>query len=135
MILLKSALSSILVVLGACDRAADGSSSARSEADVTAPSTAAARPVASGDSGSATTIVSARPSPSTERKASPHAAVKPTVGGARNGAKTVYVCPMHPEVVSDTPGLCPKCNMKLDPKPQVTETRQPEERQHSPNWP
>lgn len=37
-------------------------------------------------------------------------------------AKTVYVCPMHPEVVSDTPGVCPKCNMKLDPKPQVIET-------------
>lgn len=36
-------------------------------------------------------------------------------------AKTVYVCPMHPEVVSDTPGICPKCNMKLDPKTQVHE--------------
>jgi hypothetical protein len=34
-------------------------------------------------------------------------------------AKTVYVCPMHPEVVADTPGLCPKCNMRLDPKPQA----------------
>ena len=29
----------------------------------------------------------------------------------------VYVCPMHPEVTSTTPGaLCPKCNMKLVPK-------------------
>ena len=36
-------------------------------------------------------------------------------------AKTVYVCPMHPEVVSDTPGVCPKCNMKLDPKPGASE--------------
>lgn len=24
-----------------------------------------------------------------------------------------YVCPMHPEVQSSTPGVCPKCNMKL----------------------
>jgi hypothetical protein len=29
---------------------------------------------------------------------------------------TVYVCPMHPEVTSSTPGVCPKCNMKLVPK-------------------
>jgi len=28
----------------------------------------------------------------------------------------VYTCPMHPEVISDEPGLCPKCNMNLVPK-------------------
>ena len=27
-----------------------------------------------------------------------------------------YVCPMHPEVVSDTPGSCPKCGMALERK-------------------
>ena len=27
-----------------------------------------------------------------------------------------YTCPMHPEVVKDEPGVCPKCNMKLVPK-------------------
>ena len=26
---------------------------------------------------------------------------------------SAYVCPMHPEVVSETPGRCPKCGMKL----------------------
>jgi Cu+-exporting ATPase len=29
---------------------------------------------------------------------------------------TVYTCPMHPEVVSDTAGTCPKCGMSLEPK-------------------
>ena len=29
---------------------------------------------------------------------------------------TVYTCPMHPEVISDKPGRCPKCGMKLVPK-------------------
>ncbi|MBZ4407625.1 hypothetical protein K8640_05345 [Myxococcus sp. XM-1-1-1] len=27
----------------------------------------------------------------------------------------LYTCPMHPEVQSDKPGVCPKCNMKLTP--------------------
>ncbi|MFO0590889.1 MAG: heavy metal-binding domain-containing protein [Polyangiaceae bacterium] len=31
--------------------------------------------------------------------------------------RTVYVCPMHPEVTSEQPGSCPKCNMTLEPKP------------------
>ena len=27
--------------------------------------------------------------------------------------KTIYTCEMHPEVVSDKPGKCPKCGMEL----------------------
>jgi len=30
-------------------------------------------------------------------------------------AGTQYTCPMHPEVVSDKPGACPKCGMALEP--------------------
>jgi hypothetical protein len=26
------------------------------------------------------------------------------------GATVTYVCPMHPEVIRDEPGRCPKCN-------------------------
>jgi len=28
----------------------------------------------------------------------------------------VYTCPMHPEVISDKPGECPKCGMDLELK-------------------
>ena len=27
--------------------------------------------------------------------------------------KVVYTCPMHPEVLKDKPGKCPKCGMNL----------------------
>jgi hypothetical protein len=31
-----------------------------------------------------------------------------------SGAKTIkYTCSMHPEIVQDNPGDCPKCGMKL----------------------
>lgn len=31
-------------------------------------------------------------------------------------AAVLYTCPMHPEVVQDHPGTCPKCGMTLKPK-------------------
>ena len=33
--------------------------------------------------------------------------------GVPEGVPVVYTCPMHPEVVSDESGSCPKCGMKL----------------------
>ncbi len=35
--------------------------------------------------------------------------VTPKLGG-------MYTCPMHPEVLSDKPGSCPKCGMALEPR-------------------
>src|SRR5205814_8987023 len=45
-------------------------------------------------------------------------AVIATFGGAQLSAETTkqkYTCPMHPEVVMDGPGKCPKCGMTLVP--------------------
>jgi Cu(I)/Ag(I) efflux system membrane fusion protein len=33
--------------------------------------------------------------------------------GNNAATATKYTCPMHPEVVQDQPGNCPKCGMKL----------------------
>ena len=33
--------------------------------------------------------------------------------GVPEGVPVIYVCPMHPEVVSEESGSCPKCGMKL----------------------
>ena len=32
------------------------------------------------------------------------------------GSRTEYACPMHPEVVRDEPGTCPRCGMDLVPR-------------------
>jgi hypothetical protein len=37
-------------------------------------------------------------------------------------AKVQYTCPMHPEVLSDKPGKCPKCGMTLVKKEPVKKT-------------
>ena len=55
----------------------------------------------------------------------PHGDHPPSVAAATYGAagaqarekdkKQKYTCPMHPEVIMDHPGNCPKCGMKLVP--------------------
>jgi Cu+-exporting ATPase len=36
-------------------------------------------------------------------------------------SKTIYTCPMHPEVQQDHPGDCPKCGMALEPMTATTD--------------
>ena len=36
-------------------------------------------------------------------------------GGATATKSTRYTCTMHPEVIRDAPGSCPKCGMTLVP--------------------
>jgi hypothetical protein len=31
----------------------------------------------------------------------------------KSGKAVQYICPMHPDVVQDKPGKCPKCGMDL----------------------
>lgn len=40
---------------------------------------------------------------------------------------TAYTCPMHPEIVQDGPGTCPKCGMALEPlQPSLDDETNPE---------
>ncbi len=48
-------------------------------------------------------------------------------GPAPPGPRAVeYTCPMHPEVVSDRPGSCPKCGMALEPRTILSAEAEPE---------
>jgi Heavy metal binding domain len=42
----------------------------------------------------------------------------------------VYTCPMHPEIVSDAPGKCPKCGMALSPRPKAESAPAHQHHQH-----
>lgn len=41
-------------------------------------------------------------------------------------AETEYTCPMHPEVVRQGPGSCPRCGMALEPRTVSLSERNPE---------
>ncbi len=47
------------------------------------------------------------------------------------GEKTIYTCPMHPEIKQDHPGDCPKCGMHLEPLSPTGENSEEEKQIHS----
>jgi Cu+-exporting ATPase len=48
------------------------------------------------------------------------------VSVTRTKDKSVFTCPMHPEVKNEGPGSCPKCGMALEPLNPVTATQRTE---------
>lgn len=47
--------------------------------------------------------------------ASPETTNTSSLPETKPAAKQLYTCPMHPDVISDKPGKCPKCGMNLVP--------------------
>jgi len=63
------------------------------------------------------TLIPVMASPDTATNSTP---VNPASASAtKPAARRLYTCPMHPDVISDQPGKCPKCGMNLVP---VTDT-------------
>ncbi len=64
----------------------------------------------------------------TKFQASPEKYLSPSSHAAEvPAAGTKYTCPMHPEIVRDQPGTCPKCGMALEPiMPSLEDEKNPE---------
>ena len=46
-----------------------------------------------------------------------------TMPDGEGGEQSPYTCVMHPEVIQDSPGSCPICNMKLVKKSEMDSTK------------
>jgi Cu+-exporting ATPase len=42
--------------------------------------------------------------------------LEPVMPSTPESSKTEWTCPMHPEIIRDAPGNCPKCGMALEPR-------------------
>ncbi|GAB2464841.1 hypothetical protein GCM10011375_35420 [Hymenobacter qilianensis] len=61
-----------------------------------------------------TTSCSDKPSTGSQTAADGHDHDHAAEAGAAHSGEHQYTCPMHPEVVSNEPGKCPKCGMNLE---------------------
>lgn len=52
----------------------------------------------------------------TEHACCAHEPKTPPTPAPKAGGKTIYVCPMHPQVRKEGPGTCPICGMALEPE-------------------
>jgi len=59
-------------------------------------------------------------------KAQKAAGEQPAVAEKSPAAAATYTCPMHPEIIQDHPGSCPKCGMALEPLTPITATEKVE---------
>ncbi len=57
---------------------------------------------------------------------SPEAYLGPRDARDPGPSDALYTCPMHPEVVQQGPGTCPKCGMALEPQDVMLEQEDPE---------
>jgi len=78
-------------------------------------SPAAAEGVTHVASSNSSAAASSEPAPQGAPAGHQHHGAASAMSAAPAGStdKTVYTCPMHPEVISDKPGQCPKCGMNL----------------------
>jgi rubrerythrin len=58
-----------------------------------------------------------------QHKSDAKKAATSAVADSSTVSRSVYVCPMHPEVTSEKPGKCPKCKMALVKKAKETEEK------------